>query len=91
MLIDVAVRVNRWLVEHKRLVSIITWTSFAVVCADYARFIDLPTLVVLPFWAGVVLNLLRWTVWEGMVKQRVLSRVAELDGQPHITGEKLPS
>lgn len=42
MPIDVAVRLNRGS-AHKRRVDIVTWTCFAAVCADYTRFIDLPT------------------------------------------------
>ncbi len=77
MLIDVAVRVNRWLAEHKRLVSIVTWTCFGIVCADYARFIDLPTIVVIPFWIGVIVNVLRWTLWQSMIKPLIDARMAE--------------
>ena len=90
MLIDVAVRVNRWLAAHKRLVSIVTWTSFAVVCADYARFIDLPTILVVPFWVGVVLNVLRWTVWEGTVKRKVQARIKAED-DARLAGQASPS
>jgi hypothetical protein len=84
MMMDFAVRVNRWLEAHKGLVAIVTWTCFALVCADYARFIDLPTILVVPFWAGVVLNVLRWTVWEGMLKPRVQARTAEESGSAAV-------
>ena len=78
-MMDLAVRVNRWLAAHKRLVAIVTWTCFAVVCADYAGFVELPAILLVPFWAGVVLNVLRWAVWEGHVKPIVLARADEAD------------
>jgi len=77
---ELALRVNLWLAEHRRLVAIVSWTCFALVCADYARFIDLPTIVMIPSWAGVVANVLRWGVWEGMVKPKVEARIAEAAG-----------
>lgn len=89
MPIDLAVRLNRWLADHKRLVVIVTWTCFGVVCADYARFIDLPTILVIPFWAGVVLNVLRWTIWEGLVKPKVQRRIAEEAAKPPPGSETL--
>ncbi len=76
MLMIAAAKANGWAIEHRRLVSAVSWTCFALVCADYARFIDLPTFLLVPFWAGVVLNVLRWAVWEGMVKPRLAARVA---------------
>jgi hypothetical protein len=69
----IAVRMNRWLAVNRRIVSIVGWACFAVVCADYARFVDLPALVVVPFWAAVGLNVLRWTVWEAFLKHRLAS------------------
>jgi hypothetical protein len=91
MLIDAAVRANRWLAAHQRLVSFITWTSFGIVCADYARFIDLPTIIVVPFWIGVILNMLRWTLWQSWIKPIVDARTAEPGDISKATGETPPS
>ena len=77
-----ATRVNRWLVANERTFAIAGWICFAIVCADYANFIDLPTLVVVPFWAGVVLNIMRWTVGEALLKPRLVGA---------STGEAPPS
>lgn len=81
MPIDLVMRVHKWPAEHRRLVGIVTWTCFAVVCADYARFIHLPTILVVPFWVGVVLGMLRWTVWEGLVRPKVQARIVEEESQ----------
>ena len=89
MPVDLAVRANRWLAEYKRLVGIVTWICFAKVCADYARFIDLPAILVIPFWAGVVLSMFRWTVWEGLVRPKVQARAAEEESRRPSSAETL--
>jgi hypothetical protein len=82
MALERTVRLSRWANRHSRAFNVVGWTCFAVVSADYARFINLPTIVTLPFWAGVVLNVLRWGVWEGMVKPRI---EAAGEGQERVT------
>lgn len=76
MLRQNAIRLSRWANRHSRAFNIVGWTCVAVVSADYARFIDLPTIVTVPFWAGAVLNVLRWGVWEGMMKPRMAAAAA---------------
>jgi hypothetical protein len=62
------VRLNRWFARHRDVLNIVGWISFAVVCADYARFIHLPEIAKVPFWLGVIFNVLRWGVWEGIAR-----------------------
>lgn len=92
MLMNAAVCANRWLASHRRLTTVVGWTCFALVCADYARFMDLPPILLVPFWAGVVLNVLRWAVWEGLVKPKVEARTAEADaataGAAELTADR---
>jgi hypothetical protein len=90
MLMNAAVRMNRWLASHRRLATVVGWTCFALVCADYARFIDIPPILLVPFWAGVVLNVLRWTVWEGLVKPKVEARMAEAEAT-RVEAAELPA
>jgi hypothetical protein len=89
MLMETAAKVNGWMVANRRLVSIVSWTCFALVCADYARFIDLPTVLLVPFWGGVILNVLRWAVWEGMVKPRLAAKLAATE--PKAAEPDLPA
>lgn len=61
------------------MLSIIGWACFILITADYAGFITLPTLVALPLWLGVILNLFRWAVWEGMIKPRINAHLEQRD------------
>lgn len=73
-MIETAVRINRWVERHSRLVAIGTWTAFAVVCAHYARFIELPEIVVLPVMVTGILSGLRYAIWDGWLKRRLDAR-----------------
>lgn len=81
-LVALAARINRWLVANKRLIDALTWICMAVTWADTARFIDLPTIVKVPFWAGVVAGVLRWTVWQTFVRRWLMARIAEKEKAP---------
>ena len=56
--------------RHKTSLNIAGWLCFAVVCADYARFIDLPDILVIPTAIGGILTAVRVVVWENFVKPR---------------------
>ena len=70
-LLDLAARVDREVYRARNLLTIAGWLCFALITADYAGFIALPTLVTVPLWLGIVVSLLRWALWEGMVKPRI--------------------
>lgn len=90
---DKALMLNGWLVRNNLLVSIIGWACFAVICANYAGFIKLPTLVAVPLWAGLIANFLRWGIWEGLLKPHVERAIIERakDGGVHARGGLPPS
>lgn len=77
MLLEQARAVNGWFAANERLVSIVGWVCFAVVCANYAGLIKLPTLVAVPLWAGVIANFLRWGIWEALLKPKVERAMTE--------------
>lgn len=64
-------RFDQQLLRFRATLNVVGWVSFALISADYARFIDLPTVVVIPLWCGVLFNLFRWALWEGMIKPRL--------------------
>lgn len=89
MLFALAVRVNRWIAAHKWVVRILTGLCFAAISADYAGFIDLPTIVVVPFWIGVIFNMLRWTLWRSRIKPLIDARMAQAEAKTRAAGETL--
>lgn len=56
-------------------ISVIGWIGFAAVCADYARILDLPTLLAVPLWAAAIVSFFRWAIWEGFLKERVVKAI----------------
>ena len=80
--IALAARVNRWLIANKRLIDAGSWICMAFIWADYARFIDLPTILKVPFWIGVFAGVLRWTVWHTFVRRWLMARIAEAEKAP---------
>ena len=54
----------------KPVITVMGWLGFALVTADYAGFIDLPVLVYIPLWLAIVTSILRWALWEGLIKPR---------------------
>jgi hypothetical protein len=77
MVIDWAVRVNRWAERHKRLVAAVTAAAFALSCAHYARFVRLPEIVALPVVATGLLTGLRYALWDGWLKPRAKARARQ--------------
>jgi hypothetical protein len=55
----------------KPVITVMGWIGFALVTADYAGFIDLPVLIQIPLWLAIVTSILRWALWEGLIKPRV--------------------
>lgn len=82
-MITIASSVDRQAHRFRRVLNVVGIVSFVLITADYARFIDLPAVVVVPLWLGVLLNMLRWAIWEGMVKpwiQKSSQRDSRLGG-----------
>lgn len=73
MLVDQAATLNAWFQRHNRIINLIGWMCFAVISANHAHLIDLPTFVAVPLWAGFIGNLLRWGLWEGLLKPKAHS------------------
>lgn len=88
-LIALAARINRWLIANKRLIDAGSWICMAFIWADYARFIDLPAILKVPFWIGVFAGVLRWTVWRTFVRRWLMARIAETE-KP-VPGSEEPS
>lgn len=61
--------------RYKTPIATLGWLAFAAICADYADFIDLPTLLAVPAWIAATLNILRWALWEGLLKARVVRAI----------------
>ena len=76
MLFDALVRANLWAERHKTLANILGGISFWLVCADYARFIDLPEIVTLPALVTGLLTGLRYALWEGWLKRELAAAAA---------------
>lgn len=66
-------RLYRFFGRHQALFGVIGLASFALVCADYARFIELPDIVTLPAAIGGILTGVRYALWETVVKPRYLA------------------
>lgn len=79
-LLELAARVDREVYRARHLLIIAGWLCFALVTADYAGFIALPTLVSVPLWLGIVVSLLRWALWEGVVKPRIIAHDNHREG-----------
>lgn len=82
-IISIASSVGRQAHRFRRVVNVVGIVCFVLITADYARFIDIPAIVVVPLWLGVFLNMLRWAIWEGMVKpsiQKSSQKDSRLDG-----------
>jgi len=82
-MITIASSVDRQAHGFRRVLNVVGIVCFVLITADYARFIDLPAVVVVPLWLGVLLNMLRWAVWEGVVKpsiQKSSPKESRLDG-----------
>jgi hypothetical protein len=77
MLIEASVKVGRWMERYRVLVAVVMWTAFGLVSADYAGFIDLPTFILLPVAATGLLTGLRYMLWEGFLRPRVIKRMHE--------------
>ena len=67
----IAARIERETDRFRSILNGIGWVSFALITADYAGFIHLPTIVSVPLWLGFLLACLRWAVWEGLIKPRL--------------------
>ena len=63
-------RAYRFAARHQAALNIIGWVCFGLVCADYARFIELPDLVTLPAAVAGVLMGARYVLWDGVIKPR---------------------
>ena len=63
--------VERQAQRFRTTLLVVGIACFAIITADHAKFIDLPTLAKLPLWIGIILNVLRWAIWEGMLKTSV--------------------
>lgn len=70
-IITLASSVDRQAHRFRRVLNVVGIVSFVLITAEYTRFIDLPAVVVVPLWLGVLLNMLRWAIWEGMVKPSI--------------------
>ena len=68
------IRLHNWLDRHRRAFAVATWGVFAVICADYARFIDLPDLLKIPVWTAGILTGLRYALWDGLIWPRIRKR-----------------
>lgn len=67
-ILDIAMRIDRQALRFRSALNVVSWACFAIITADYARFIDLPPLLTIPLWLAVLLNIFRWVIWEGMIK-----------------------
>lgn len=70
-LIAIFTRIDRQLLRFRSALNVAGWLCFGLITADYAGFIELPSLVTGPLWFGVLLNIFRWAIWEGMIKPQV--------------------
>lgn len=68
---ELAALLDRQMQRVRAPLAFVGWLCFALISADYAGFISLPTLVTIPLWLGIAVNLLRWAVWEGVIKPRI--------------------
>jgi hypothetical protein len=75
-LLSIVPRIDLEASRYRSALNVLGWVCFGIITADYARFINLPALVIIPLWLGVLINIFRWAIWEGMVKPHV-RRLAE--------------
>lgn len=61
---------DRQVHRFRTALNVVGWVCFALITANYARFIDLPALITIPLWLGVLLNVFRWAIWEGMLRPK---------------------
>lgn len=73
--IAIAAQIDRQALRFRTLLSVVGWVSFIMITADYAGFINLPPFLSIPLWLGAILSILRWGIWEAMVKPQILARV----------------
>ena len=73
-MIDLLARADRWTGRHRRWLAAVSAIAFWLVCADYARFIDLPELVTVPTMVAGMLTGVRYALWEGWLQPKVRAR-----------------
>jgi hypothetical protein len=82
MLMDMAVKVNLWAGRHKTLLGLLSVAALMLISADYAGFIELPTIVAVPVVIGGVLTAIRYALWEGWLKPEVEARSGQSGQMP---------
>lgn len=75
-------RLYRLFAKYKRAFDIAGWVCLALISADYARVIDLPTIIAVPVWLSGIVSGARYAIWWGVLKPRF----ARVSGLPD-TGE----
>lgn len=75
-LLTIVERIDHQALRFRSALNVLGWICFGIITADYAGFINLPALVIIPLWLGVLFNVFRWAKWEGMIKPHV-QRLAE--------------
>lgn len=67
-IITIASRFERLAHRFRLVLNLVGIVCFVLITADYARFVDLPSIVTVPLWLVVLLNMFRWAIWEGIVR-----------------------
>ena len=70
-LLNIVTLIDHQAHRFRSVLNVLGWVCFGIITADYARFINLPALVIIPLWLGILINIFRWAIWEGMVKPHV--------------------
>ena len=76
-MIDLLARADRRAERHRRWIAGASAIAFWLVCADYARFIDLPNIVTVPVMVTGILTGMRYALWEGWLQPKVKARAQE--------------
>lgn len=74
-------RIYAFAARHQTAFNVVGWSCFALICADYARFIALPDFITLPAAAGGILMGARYLLWNGVIKPRFEGAKAEENGR----------
>lgn len=69
----VVLGIDRWLQRHTRPIGFAGAIWFAMVCASYAGFIQLPKLVAIPASVAMVFALVRYGVWDAFVTPKIIA------------------